>query len=102
VTGQAWRSESFSLWVEGGGAYYAQKASSSSATETEVTYVGGVTVHFRRQAWGGALQANMVGKEEFLLMALGSWQFAENWSVNAFWHSFADEAELGIGGGVNF
>lgn len=102
VTKQAWRSENFALWVEGGAAYTSEQESSDAEAVSEITYTGGATLHYRTGDWGGALQGALVGEDEFVWVGIGSWQFSENWSLNALWHSFAGSSEVGIGGGVDF
>jgi hypothetical protein len=98
---QAWRSETFSLWPEGGASFRQELRTDYSVKESEIGWVVGGTSHWRDGDWGAAAHLAYVNGP--LAMELyGGWQFAMHWGLFLFWQSYDGESGYGLGGAADF
>lgn len=93
---EAWRTDFWALWVEGGGGYL-----SDSNGNGALHVAGGLALHWRYRTWGAALNLGRVGGSTVLEL-LGGWQFSRPLGLLLGWQQLPDGSSLGLGVSLRF
>lgn len=96
-TQQAWRSEHFSVWLEGGAAVSQRRNEKTHVTQAaKVGLTAGVTGHWRYENFGASLHLGSAG-DPLLVQMLAGWQFSKRWGAVLSWQQVKDSSGFGIG-----
>ena len=101
ATAQAWRSQAWALWAEGGAALL--RVERAGVTTQTVRATGGVALHWRHGPWGAAVQAGVLGLAENTALALlGGWQAWDWLGVVLSWQQLEGRSGFGLGAALSF
>ena len=101
-TRQAWRSERYSLWLEGG-AVIAQRRNEKTQ-ETQPAHAGleaGVTGNWRYHNWGASLHLSSAAGP-LLTQLFAGWQFSKSWGAVLSYQLLKQSGGYGLGLSANW
>ncbi|MDH5751719.1 MAG: hypothetical protein OEZ59_04810 [Deltaproteobacteria bacterium] len=101
ATAQLWRTLRFSMWLDGGAAFYLVNDQLLLTQETEISWSAGVSLHFRRGDWGGALRYAVNDEPAVAELLLGR-RVWRQLSLFLYGQSFQEMVGYGLGLGVGF
>lgn len=102
IAQQIWRSERWSVWLEGGAAVSQRRDEKTETTSgARLNLAAAVTGHWRHDHFGASLHLGQAGGP-LLVQLLGGWQFAARWGALVSWQQVKESSGFGLGLSVNW